>query len=76
MSRIEFGWDGNTLIVIPVMPGLAVKRIEMNKDEIVAFHNWIRGGLLIQEAFPNWSAGKREILISGMNDEEFDLMFK
>lgn len=33
-------------------------------------------GALIQNAFPFLSPGEREFLLTGMNDEEFDNLFK
>lgn len=34
-----------------------------------------RQGAMIQDAFPNLSAGDREFLISGISNDEFDKMF-
>jgi len=36
---------------------------------------WI-GGTLIQNAFPNLTAGQREFIMTGITDEEWDSIFK
>jgi hypothetical protein len=37
--------------------------------------NYYKGGLLIQDAFPNLSADEREFILSGITPDEWDATF-
>jgi hypothetical protein len=49
--------------------------INMTPDSFMdAYVKW-QTGSLVQDAFPSLSAGEREFLMTGCNDEEWDQMF-
>lgn len=50
-------------------------QIEITEEEADAISKWAKDNSLIQDALPHWSASKRELLLSGMNDEEWDETF-
>ena len=50
-------------------------RIEVSKEDAAAVYSWNRSGISIQEALPHWSADKRELLLSGIGNEEWDELF-
>lgn len=48
------------------------KIFEVTEAEFRAISRWRQGEGMIQDLLPNWSAAKRELLLTGLSDEEFD----
>jgi len=49
----------------------ATKDLAITQEQIDAW----QAGTLIQDAFPNLTAGEREFLKTGITDEDWDAMF-
>jgi len=49
----------------------ATKGLAITQEQIDAW----QAGTLIQDAFPNLTAGEREFLKTGITDEDWDAMF-
>jgi hypothetical protein len=49
--------------------------VKIGKDHVPGFEAWLEGEL-IQNAMPFLSSSDRELMISGINSEDWDSMFK
>jgi hypothetical protein len=59
------------LVIQPTAPFSGdLKVLELSQKEVDAFSKW-ENGALVQDAFPDWSDDKRELLLTGLNDAEF-----
>jgi hypothetical protein len=47
----------------------------ISDDQLKRYQNWLRYGTLIQEALPELSKDQREILMSGIGQQEWDRLF-
>lgn len=45
-----------------------IQTITLTGDEIERYEEYRNGNILIQEAFPNWPASKREAIMTGICD--------
>jgi len=70
--------DGTWLITIDPhhSMGLPVQCMILSSDQIQRYRRWRRGELLIQDAFPDLSGSQREVLMSGISQEDWDRIFK
>jgi len=67
-----FLFDGLTLTITPKPQFKAKpKTLYLTEGERLRFAEWYAGKLMIQDAFPDWPADKRELLLTGMDDDEF-----
>jgi hypothetical protein len=46
--------------------------VTLTNDQYTRYLDWNGGGKLIQDCLPDLSPSQREILMSGIGDEEFD----
>jgi hypothetical protein len=62
-------------LVVTTMPCIECgKKTEVEVDP-VAWENYTRRGMYVQEAFPDWSADRRELLITGTHPECWSKIF-
>lgn len=75
--KLEIIIDGENyfLKITPTVPGFSakVKEIPVTIEEVERIANWKAMGTMIQDELPHWSADKRELLMTGMDDEEFNM---
>lgn len=65
----------NTMYKMTVIPsglfGRKTKEKVVTELEVARIRMWQHGHMLIQEALPDWDAADRELLLTGMDNEEF-----
>jgi hypothetical protein len=49
--------------------------IVLNPDQFHRFKGWLQSGALIQDALPDLSPSQREVLMTGIDDYEWDREF-
>lgn len=52
--------------------GISTRTIFVTEDELGAIKSCSAGYTTVQEALPHWSPAKRELLLTGMDDGEFN----
>lgn len=69
--QTEKGW---TVTVIPPAWSGFTKggSIGLTSEQYLRYLDWLKDGSLIQEVFPELDLDQREILLSGISNEEFD----
>lgn len=70
---VSRGEGGFTLSIKPnkaAFPKAKKKEITISEEELRGILRW-KNGELIQDALPDWPAEKRELLLSGMDANEF-----
>ena len=73
IARDDGGW---LLIVRPIVPGLSVKEVVLTSHEHECIVRWMNGGGMLAHLLPDWTPSQREIILSGINDNEWDKLFK
>ena len=65
--------DGTWNIRIVPSPfwNVSEKNTTLTSEEYDRFIDYVSNNKYLHEVFPEWSPEKRELFISGMNDEEF-----
>jgi len=65
--------DGTWTVFVqpPAMFNLPEQCIRLSKDQYHRYKGWREGYLMIQEALPELTPAQREILLSGLADEDF-----
>ena len=71
------GADGIWTVTVtpPDWTGFAASTIRLTPDQHARYLAWLDGDVLIQDALPDLSDAEREILITGIDDEEFTATF-
>jgi hypothetical protein len=66
--------DGTHLLIIRPNPiwKAEPKTITVTKEEALAIHEWRARGTTIQSVLPHWDAAQRELLLTGMDQKEWD----
>lgn len=68
----EDGEGGYLLMVTPPkVLGLPTVTINLTADQYYRYRFWQQGKLLIQNALPDLTPSQREMIITGLTDEEF-----
>jgi hypothetical protein len=70
--KTEKGWT--VTVTPPPWSGFSGSSIELTEDQFERYKSWINDGGLIQNVFPELSATQREVLLSGIGDEDFQTM--
>ena len=52
--------------------GGRVTEVELDQRDMDRVDLWLKSGKNIQTIFPDWSASRRELFMTGMNDEDWD----
>ena len=74
-AKLDFADAGDNAFLMTVTP---VSKMWKKKTRVItnveynAILHWQRNDITIQQALPHWSAGEREVLLSGMDDDEWD----
>lgn len=66
--------DGSYIITVTpsIVTGLPPTTIQLTADQYRRFHDdWLMGDKLIQDALPDLSPAQREILMTGIGEEDF-----
>jgi len=71
--REEKNADGTWTVHVqpPAMFSLPEQSMRLTADQYQRYRQWRDSGVLIQEALPELSNSQREILLSGLGDEDF-----
>ena len=69
-KRLE---DGTWLITVTPPTFMATKsqQVHLTVDQYKRFKQWLDGGVVIQNALSDLSPSQREILLTGLGDEDF-----
>jgi hypothetical protein len=71
VERHNSGW--RVFVKPPSFVGdLPEQHVDLNADQFVRFLKWHDGGGMVQDLLPDLTTSQREILISGLGDEEFE----
>ena len=70
--------DGTTRLTVtpPAFLGRPSTHIVLTEEQVDRYHIWQTTGMLIQEAFPELSLDQREIILTGLGEEDFKEIFK
>jgi len=60
----------------PAVVGGAGGHLDLTRDQMARYLQWQAGQLLIQDALPELTDSEREMLMTGLNDAEFDAATK
>lgn len=61
-----------TLLIQPhFVFGTTTQTLYITEDELAQIKQCSAGYVTVQEALPHWSPAKRELLLTGMGDQEF-----
>lgn len=73
----EHATDANkiTMTVIPPLNMYPTKELDVTRDDYVRILHWKQNRTNIEQALPHWNADQRELLLSGMNTEEWNKLF-
>lgn len=63
-------------VIPPEWAGFKGTWIMLNADQFNRFQMWLKGSILIQDAFPELNNSQREILMTGIGPEEWNENFK
>lgn len=55
----------------PQFMGLPTKKLVLNKNQYLGYLAW-QNGQLIQDALPDLTASQREIILTGLGDDDFN----
>jgi len=71
--REEQNTDGTWTVFVqpPAMFDLPEQCVRLSSDQYRRYRLWYDKGAMIQEALPDLSPSQREILMSGLGDEDF-----
>lgn len=71
------GADGIWTVTVtpPAWTGFSASSVKLTPDQHRRYLAWLAGEELIQDALPSLTAATREILMSGINDEQFTAAF-
>jgi hypothetical protein len=58
-------------ITPPAFMALPEQQLALTTDQYKRYLEWMTGSVLIQEALPELKASEREILLSGVGDDDF-----
>lgn len=74
--RTEENIDGTYTVYVkpPKMFNIPEEHIVLTRDQYSRYLRWLDGELMIQEALPDLNVDQREILLSGLNDDNFKKM--
>jgi hypothetical protein len=67
-------WD--LTITPPRWSGFSASTISLTDDQYARYLSWHTKGAKIQDALPDLTAAQREILVSGINQTEWDAAMK
>ena len=71
VERRNGGW--RVFVKPPSMVGdLPEQHVDLTSEQFARFIGWHEGGGMIQDLLPDLTASQREILISGLSDEDFE----
>ena len=59
----------------PPWTTFAASTVRLTPDQHARYLTWLAGDALIQDALPDLSDAEREILITGIDDEQFSAAF-
>lgn len=63
--------DWEVTVTPPSWSGYSATLIKLSPQQYQRYLRWFNGELLIQEAFPEFDAEQREVLLSGIDSEEW-----
>lgn len=68
--------SGNFMITVtpPTFMNMKANSVILTPDQHRRFTSWLKGESLMQDALPDLSPADREILITGIGDEDFKKM--
>lgn len=73
-TKVEGGWV--VRVTPPAWSGFGPSSLKLTDDQYERYVAWREGRIaLIQEALPDLSADKREVLLSGIGSMEWDAKF-
>jgi hypothetical protein len=67
------GW--RITVMPPARLRLPDRYVDLTADQYRRYLTWIKEGVTIQDALPDLSAAKREVLLTGIGDDHFNQMF-
>jgi len=69
--------SGNWQVAVtpPALMRLPTQRVELTPMQLMGYYKWRHEGILIQEAIPDLTPNQREILMTGIGDDDFHRMF-
>lgn len=60
----------------PLFTKLRGSTIDLTDEQYLRYKKWLQKGTLIQEVFPELTMAEREILLSGIGQEDFERLAK
>ena len=70
-SAKVIGW--RVFVKPPAFVGnLPQRHVDLTLEQFERYAQWLQGGSMIQTALPDLTVSQREILLSGLGDEEFE----
>jgi len=69
----EYEEESETISVL-TQPCIHCHKPSIVQVDPVSFYEWQHGGAFVQDAFPDWPADQRELLISGTHPECWDAL--
>ena len=70
-SAKVIGW--RVFVKPPTFVGnLPQQHVDLTLEQFERYAQWLQGGIMIQAALPDLTVSQREILLSGLGDEEFE----
>jgi hypothetical protein len=66
----EVGGLVRVTVTPPAFAGLPPRSVDLTPDQYAGYRRWLEG-TLIQDALPDLSPAEREILMTGIGDEDF-----
>ena len=76
--RVERTASGNVVVFVkpPAFVGTPEVSVLLTPDQYARYQQWREGRLLIQDALPELSLSEREMLMTGLGDEDFHRITK
>jgi len=66
------GGHWQVMVTPPRMMQLPTQIVTLTADQYRRYREWLNGSILIQDALPELSRATREILLTGIGEQEFD----